>query len=92
MHTKRREAALRACQHNNDVTCWQATLQESDEEESHHGMVMHFHGCEPDDGKHGGAALMLSRHVDRWGARVEDKLGLQPGSFKSLYHAQNNFG
>ena len=27
-------------------------MQESDEEESYHGMVTHFHGCEPDDGKH----------------------------------------
>ena len=36
--------------------------------------------------------MVEARDVDRWGARVEDKLGLQPGSFKSLYHAQNNFG
>ena len=36
--------------------------------------------------------MVEARDVDRWGARVEDKLGLQPGSFKSLHHAQNNFG
>ena len=36
--------------------------------------------------------MVEARDVDRWGARVEDTLGLEPGSFKSLYHAQNNFG
>lgn len=77
-YTKRREAALRACQHNNDVTCWQATLQESDEEESYHNMVIHFHACEPDDGKHGGVALMLSKKANAaWirGGRKEIRSG-----------------
>ena len=32
-----------------------------------------------------------ARDVERWGARVEDTLGLERGSSKSLYHAQNNF-
>ena len=36
--------------------------------------------------------MVEARDVDRWGARVEDTLGLESGSFKSLYHAQNNFG
>ena len=36
--------------------------------------------------------VVEARDAERWGSRVEDTLGLERGSFKSLYHAQNNFG
>ena len=33
-----------------------------------------------------------ARDAEWWGGRAEGTLGLERGSFKSLYHAQNNFG
>ena len=33
-----------------------------------------------------------ARDAERWGGRAEGTSGLERGSFKSLYHAQNNFG
>ena len=32
------------------------------------------------------------RDIKKWGPRVEETLGLDSGSFQSLYRAQNNFG
>ena len=38
-------------------------------------------------------AWMVEDHdVEVWGARVENTSGIERGSFKSLCHAQNNFG
>ena len=36
--------------------------------------------------------MVEARDIKKWGPRVEETLGLDSGSFQSLYRAQNNFG